>query len=271
MSLNLQTIKEYAVAGGYAAAGSFASNTLAYPFEVVKTNQQMTGAGAVAAVKSLVQTKGLPGLYAGYTAKIATKAINGLWVLPTMKFGLSTLKEHTNLPPEAQQAVTGTGVAAISAFLTTPFEKAKVRAIMAQKAAPTPAQGAGAAAAAPPKPAFSVPEFVRRHWQGVGTNWFNCSVRRSSFLMAQKYFQVKPDEQDPLKYIETGAKVSCITTAATTGIDVVATQKMAKGATVREIITSNSPTVFVRGVIPSFLSLVVRNSVSAWVMNKIGI
>lgn len=241
--------------------GSFSSavgHTLAYPFDFLKTRQQATGEKAQQIVRAVMRQQGFLGFYSGYPVQIVRNIANGLWVWPTMKYILSAFKQHTDLPPVAQHIATGTAVGAVATLVTNPFERAKMSAMV------------------PDAPPITLRTILQTGWKGVGTNWANTAVNYSAFLVFQKFFQKKHREENNrapthLECLTIGSKVACAVTATAAITDLANTHKMSFGASIRTILASHSPAVLFRGIVPSVLSRVARNSTSAWAVDRLDI
>lgn len=242
----------YISAGIVGSLSGAAGHLLVHPLDVIKTRQQTDGGSMARVARSLFQESGAAGFYRGITPQVTRSLMNGLWVWPAMKRLLEWQREHTSLPAAAQQVVTGTAVAGVTVCLTNPLDKAKINLMT---------QGMSQ---------FSFRELLANGWKGVGTNWMNTAVNYSTFLVAQKHFQ-RTTAPSPHQKLEIGTKVAATITLASTATDVLTTHRLGKGATLREVIAQNPPSVFLRGLVPSFISRVLRNTISAAVIEKLGI
>jgi hypothetical protein len=242
----------YVAAGIVGSLSGAASHLLVHPLDVIKTRQQTDGGSVVAVSRALFQEGGVAGFYRGVTPQVLRSVVNGLWVWPAKKRSLEWQQEHTSLPPAAQHVVTGTAVAGVTVCMTNPLDKTKIDLMM------------------PGKPKVSFRELLANGWKGIGTNWANTAVNYSTFLVAQKYFQ-KTTAPSPHQKLEIGTKVAAAITVASTATDVLTTHRLGKGRSLREVITKNPPTVFLRGIVPAFVSRILRNTISANVMQWLGI
>ena len=254
---SLEPARGYGTVSLIGSATGALGHTCAYPLEVIKTRQQQVGGSMPTAAKALYKENGFSSFYKGFRPQLVRTLINGVWVWPAMKYSLQALKERTTLPAVVQQTLTGSGVAAVTILITNPLEKAKIQAITASG----------------PQPPFSFKKFFQQGWQGARTSWMNVSVNYSAFLISQKHFQ-KPHADVPptwRDYLTRGIKVAAVITAASTATDVATTHSMSSGRTIRQLVAEHPPTVFLRGSAASFISRIMRNTLSAWVIEKLGI
>lgn len=173
---------------------------LIHPLQNIKTCLQASSAETTSSqiIRKILEQKGIFGFYSGLKPKLIDTNIKQFWVWPFLQAAPRFL-EQKKVTPLSAQIVTGVSIATIDACLSTPFEGAKIRLILAEKSP------------------FSL-------FKGFKANWTRLTVQWTTFLAAQRYFrnQYKKTEQDSLTYpqlIMAGIKTACVVSVASAPFD----------------------------------------------------
>ncbi len=186
---------------------------LVHPLDVLKTQQQCTPSEKCTTIaKRLFQQSGYKAFYQGLTSQLARTSIKQSWCWP-MIIHIPPLLREKNLSPIHVQIITGVLIASVDAFVTTPLERQKITAMLAQK-----------------KP-FSLEDIYKHGWQGLKTYWMKRSINMTTFLLAQEYFR-KKNRKDGSKLsrlglIKTGAQVAFFVSLVGAPFDMANTLKQA--------------------------------------------
>lgn len=140
---------------------------LTYPLEAIKLLQQdpTCDQRCYQVARNLWQKEGIHGLYKGFLPKLGEVGQKQIWCWPLIT-QLPLFFERHGFSKVQQQALSGLTIATIDAFLGTPLDYLKLKAVYDQKV-------------------------KRFSWPGFASNWAKRTMGWSTFLVAQKIFADK--------------------------------------------------------------------------------
>lgn len=225
-----------------------AVETLTYPLDVIKTRQQCSKEpfGYIQIIKQLYQENGHQAFFRGLSLQLFRVSIKQAWVWPMMTQIPCTLSQY-QVHGLSQQIMTGLSIATVDAFITTPFEKLKIRSQISKQELP------------------SLHSIYAEGWHGLSAYWTKRSINMVTFLTTQQYFRESYRQGEErlgyLDLIKTGCQVAFIVSLIGGPFDLANTVKQAHNIGLSHI-TKYGVARLYRGWPLNALSLIMQNVAS---------
>lgn len=225
-----------------------------YPLEVIKIHLQCSNGQVSQAqmIHNLFKKNGILTFYQGLLPQLLKTCSKQMWCWPLITKGplyLSSLQ----IGEISGQCITGIGIAAIDATLTTPLERSKMLSAFHGKVA-YPARGS--------------------YWQGYTAHLLKLSAHWSLFLAAQKHLRTQAIERSgsPLSLYQLcciGAQVGLIVSLVTAPIDMIHTRMQVQDANMRQLFSLKEISRSHRGWHLTFSSQVINYLASVILIAKV--
>lgn len=241
-------------------ARAFVIQSLVFPLEVIKTQQQMPGnqERCYQVAGRLFRNEGIWSFYKGLRPQLAKTLIKHSICWP-MITGFPPVLDRYRVQPLLQQCCIGVGIASFDAFILTPLEKRKVQSIVGTQ---TPIS-------------FKSIHSVLSHWRGMWLIWTKSFTGWSTFLVSQEYYRYKAREISGKQKLTIpqlmgiGGGVAITVSLVTAGFDVANTQKQAEKLISPEASGQKKQTFGFKNASPFFWKLGVRQMYRGWPMNAL--
>jgi hypothetical protein len=234
-----------------------AVQTIIHPLEVIKTQLQCEAVhvNSYQVALQIFKKQGMNGFYNGLRPKLFGTCLSQAWRWP-MIIGIPPILERYQIGSLQQQAITGIAIAS-SSVLTTPLEKARIKAIVNSD-----------------EKKQSIIEMYKAGWRGFTIHWTKLSVNWSAFLISQKVLRDRAKKPDQIKLSFSqlaliGTQVALIVSVASAPFDVAHTLKQAKDLSPMQIFSENIIQKMFRGFPLSAAALIIQNIASIILLEKL--
>jgi len=246
---------------GMGAVRSAAVNTLTYPIEVVKTNQQVNfSLKSYEAALRLFKSDGFKAFFRGFPAHFSKGMIRQTVWWPAIAYIPPKLSKY-DLSSTEQSVILGTSVATADAVINSPLEKWRVLASV----------GKGSS--------INTRSIIKEGWSGFFPYWRRQSVTWSLFFIGQHHFN-KPykngNENKRLttfQVLSTSVKLSVIANLIINPFDTLNTIKQSgSGNNYQKSnfkLSFKNVRVLYRGLPLNFLSMMIQTSATVFLIDVI--
>jgi hypothetical protein len=236
-------------------------NTITYPLEVVKTNQQISSSSAKSyeIIYDLFKKDGVAAFYRGFLPHLIKGMIRQTLWWPAIAYVPPILKKH-NISSLQQCAITGCSIATLDALVNSPLEKWRVLSSIGHH------------------PSLQLGSILKEGWSGFLPYWRRQSITWSLFLLGQGHFTKqykKGEETKPLtgqQVLMTSAKLSLIANLIISPFDTLntinqsglnQTSKMVNEGLVKKV------RQLYRGLPLNFLTMMINTTATVFLMDLI--
>jgi hypothetical protein len=218
----------------YGASRGILVQSLLYPLEVVKTNQQAstTYASSREVTSHLWKTKGPLAFYSGLSPHLAKTILRQAWWWPAIIYIPPALKER-GYSTFMQQALAGVAVATIDAVITTPLEQKRILASVQKKTENL------------------LPSPIKNGWVGVIPYWRQQSITWAALLVGQKHFREKRAKEPRIQkhshfvdLLDTSLRLSAIAAIITTPFNTANVLKQSSGKSLSQSVGKTNRSFF---------------------------
>lgn len=229
-------------------------HVLIYPLEVIKIRLQSSQNDAILNIaKCIFQEMSFLGFYKGFSAQVIKTGVKQIWCWPLIYYFPQTIKDPS-FNELHKQALTGLSIAMVDACISTPLERAKIVAIVSNRA----------------NNVFQ--NVYKNGYKGFFFHWMKLSVCWVSFLTTQQYLrdQKKLQKQTiSLKdLMEIGVKTAFVVSFLAAPFDLLSTHGFLKSSSCKKMTSSKSLKVSLRTIPITFTALVVQNISSVFLIDR---
>lgn len=237
------------------AVRSATINTIVYPIEVIKTNQQINfSLKSHEAALHLFKSSGFKGFFRGFSAHFSKGIIKQTVWWPAIAYIPPELTKY-NLSSIEESLITGISVGTLDALVNSPLEKWRILASIDKKNS------------------INNQSILKEGWSGFFPYWKRQSVTWSLFFIGQHHFNKpykKKNENKPLtafQVMSTSTKLSLIANLIINPFDTLNTIKQSGAQDFK--ISLRSIRVLYRGFPLNFLSTMIQTIATVFLMDVI--
>lgn len=231
-----------------------AVHSFIYPLEVLKIHVQCSSTQISQAqmVQNLFQKNGFFSFYQGLPPQLLKTCSKQIWCWPLITEGPLYLRS-LHIGEVSGHFITGIGIAAIDATITTPLERSKMLSAFYGKVT-YPALGS--------------------YWQGYPAHLLKLSVHWSLFLAAQKHLRDQAVERSgaPLSLYQLfsiGAQVGLIVSLVAAPVDMIHTRMQVQDTSMRQLFSFKELARSHRGWHLTFSSQMINYLASVVILAKV--
>jgi hypothetical protein len=237
------------------AVRSAVVNTIVYPIEVIKTNQQVTfSLKTHEAALNLFRSSGFKGFFKGFSAHFSKGIIKQTAWWPAIAYIPPELAKY-NLSSTKKSLITGISVGTLDALVNSPLEKWRILASIDKKSS------------------INHQSFLKEGWSGFFPYWRRQSVTWSLFFIGQHHFN-KPYKKEsgnkPLsvfQVVSTSTKLSLIANLIINPFDTLNTIKQSGAQNFK--MSLRNVRILYRGFPLNFLSTMIQTTATVFLMDVI--